>query len=185
MRYLLRRDQTGLQPWQLAGRRTGPQESQRDWRARRPPARTKDWPPVAARIFSVTSMLSSTSWISPAGNLTRLPKGPVRFTHQAIRHSRLSSLELFRAFENRKILCTFRPAEVAVDQQHAITLLGQCERIIGACEKLLPSSGTALGGSRNFLPAPDPGEKVQRANCGMLPPPDFQGFPPRRDSSNS
>src|SRR6476646_4610830 len=26
------------------------------------------------------------------------------------------------------------PTEVAVDQEHAITLLGQCKRIIGACE---------------------------------------------------
>jgi len=44
------------------------------------------------------------------------------------------------------------PAEVAIDQQHAITLLGQCKRIIGACETFA-FVGHSTGEKRNFRSA--------------------------------
>src|SRR5436190_21940444 len=69
------------------------------------------------------------------GNLTRC-RGYVCFTHQAIRHSRcavfVGIISRIREPEN---LVHIWPTEVAVDQEHAITQLGQSKRIIDASER--------------------------------------------------
>src|SRR5881397_3046457 len=68
------------------------------------------------------------------GNLTRC-RGYVRFTHQAIRHSwRTVFIGIISRIREPENPVHVWPAEVAVDQEHAITLLGQDKRIIGACE---------------------------------------------------
>ena len=95
------------------------------------------------------------------GNLTRC-RGYVRFTHQAIRHSRravfIGIISRIREPEN---LVHVWPAEIAVDQEHAITLLGQCERIIGACETFA-FVGHSTGEKRNF----SLGFRTQERKCG-------------------
>ena len=87
-------------------------------------------------MFSVTSMLSSTSLDFPGGNLTRC-RGYVGFTQQAIHHSRRAVLvRIISRIRKTEKSCARWPAEIAVDQEHAITLLSQCKRIIRAGETL-------------------------------------------------
>src|SRR5436189_3087128 len=94
-------------------------------------------------------------------NLTRC-RGYVRFTDEAIRHSRravfIGIISRIREPENPVDVW---PAEVAVDQEHAITLLGQCKRIIGACETFA-FVGNSTGEKRNF----SLGFRTQKRKCG-------------------
>src|SRR5213075_1814142 len=83
------------------------------------------------------------------GNLTRC-RGYVRFTHKAIRHSwRTVFIGIISRIREPENPVHVWPAEVAVDQEHAITLLGQDKRIIGACETFA-FVGHSTGEKRNF-----------------------------------
>src|SRR5438874_13169816 len=70
------------------------------------------------------------------GNLTRC-RGYVRFTHQAIRHSRRAVfVRIISRIREAENLVHVWPAQVAVDEKDAIALLSQRQRIIGAGETL-------------------------------------------------
>src|SRR5437667_569739 len=61
----------------------------------------------------------------------------IRFTHEAIRHSRLAVFgRIISRIREAENLVHVWPAQVAVDEKHAIALLSQRQRIIGAGETL-------------------------------------------------
>src|SRR5213078_5166751 len=70
------------------------------------------------------------------GNLARC-RGYIRFTHQAIRHSRRAVfVRIISRIREAENLVHVWPAQVAVDEKDAIALLSQRQRKIGAGETL-------------------------------------------------
>src|SRR4029077_4983540 len=87
----------------------------------------------------------------PGGNHARC-RNQVHFTDQTIRHTRWGVFLGIVAFVGgweAKDLVHVRPTQVAVNQEYAITLLGQCKRIIGACETFT-FVGHSTGEKRNL-----------------------------------